>query len=59
MNMNDHKGIIGAVVTGAGGMAAWLPFINEVVQIIAGLVAIVVGIVTVRHYHNKDKRRNQ
>jgi len=54
--MNDNKGLLGSVVTVAGGVASWIPMINELVQITAGLVAIVVGIVTIRHYHNKDKK---
>ena len=54
--MNDNKGLLGSVATVAGGVISWLPMINELVQIAAGLVAIVVGIVTIRHYHNKDKK---
>jgi hypothetical protein len=54
--MNDYKGIVGAAVTVTGGAMSWLPMVNEVVQITAGLVAIVVGIVTIRHYHRKDKK---
>ena len=54
--MNDNKGLLGSVATVVGGVISWLPMINELVQIAAGLVAIVVGIVTIRHYHNKDKK---
>ena len=54
--MNDHKGIIGASVTVTSGAMSWLPMVNEIVQIAAGVVAIVVGIVTIRHYHRKDNR---
>ena len=53
--MNDHKGLIGAITTTAGALVAWLPLINELVQITAGIVAIVVGIVTIRHYNRKDR----
>jgi hypothetical protein len=54
--MNDHKGIFGAAITITGGIVSWLPVVNEVVQILAGLSAIVVAIVTVRHYQRKDRR---
>ena len=53
--MNGHKGILGTVTTSVSAIAAWLPAINEIVQIVAGLVAIVVGIATIIHYHKKDK----
>ena len=53
--MNDHKGIIGTITTASGAIITWLPAINEVVQILAGLVAIAVGIITFRHYYLKDK----
>jgi hypothetical protein len=54
--MNDHKGIVGAAVTATGGVMSWLPMVNEIIQIAAGIVAITVGIVTIRHYHRKDNR---
>lgn len=57
--MSDNKGILGTITTIAGGAASWLPCINEVIQIIAGIVAIIVGIVTIRHYQKKDKEKNK
>jgi hypothetical protein len=55
--MNNQKGIVGAVTTVTGSVVAWLPVVNEVVQILAGLTAIIVGIATVRHYQKKDRRQ--
>jgi len=57
--MSDNKGILGTITTIAGGAASWLPCINEIIQIIAGIVAIIVGIVTIRHYQKKDKEKEK
>jgi hypothetical protein len=54
--MDDNKGILGAVTTATSAFVSWLPAINEIVQIIAGLIAIVCGLVTIRHYLRKDKK---
>lgn len=56
MNEQSGKGILGAITTAAGAVAAWLPMINTVVQIIAGIVAIAVGISTFRYYHRKNQQ---
>jgi tellurite resistance protein TehA-like permease len=53
--MKDHLGLLGTITTLTGGIVSWLPVINEVVQIFAGLIAITVGIATLRHYFKKDK----
>lgn len=53
--MHEHKGLIGTVTTVTGGVIAWLPVINEVVQIVAGLAAIAVAVATLRYYHKKSK----
>ncbi len=58
--MNDSikqvAGAAGVVTTTAGAVVAWLPVVNLVVQILAGIVAIVVGIITANYYHNKNKK---
>lgn len=53
--MSDHKGLIGSATTVAGGIVAWLPIVNEAVQIVAGLAAIAVAVATLRYYHKKSK----
>jgi len=56
--MNEAKhlnGIIGTITTAGGAVVAWLPTVNFVVQIIAGIVAIIVGITTIAYYHKKSK----
>ena len=57
--MNEYKAIVGAVITFAGGVVAWLPVINMVVQLVAGVIAIAVGLATLRHLYYKDKRRRE
>ena len=55
--MNDNKGLIGSATTIFGTIIAWLPVINLVVQIIAGIIAIAVGLMTLRHFYYKEQSR--
>ncbi|MGA3265495.1 MAG: hypothetical protein ABSE16_01580 [Verrucomicrobiota bacterium] len=58
MNSIDNaKGIVGAATTGAGLVLGHLPIINEAVQLVAGVVAIVVGVMTIRHYWKIDRKK--
>jgi hypothetical protein len=54
--IKDHAGLVGSITTAAGATITWLPVINEMVQLIAGVVAIVVGIVTIKYYNRKDRK---
>jgi len=51
--MNDHKGLLGTAVTTLSAFTSILPAINLMVQISAGIMAIVVGFYTARYYRNK------
>lgn len=54
--MNEHRhltGLAGVVTTSSSAVIAWLPEINLCVQIVAGIVAIIVGLFTIRYYHRK------
>jgi len=54
--MNNHvKGLLGVVTTASGAVIAWLPLVNIIIQIMAGIVAIVAGTVTARYYIRKTK----
>ena len=53
--MKEHTGIIGTITTATGAVVANLAIINEAVQIIAGVVAIIVGLITIIHYCKKLK----
>lgn len=41
------KDSIGGAVTGVAASTAWIAVLNDVVQIVAGIVAIIVGLITV------------
>jgi hypothetical protein len=49
----DLKGTTGTATTIGATIASYLPVVNELVQIGAGIVAIVVGILTARYYIKK------
>jgi hypothetical protein len=52
--MNEsQRGALGTATTVGGTFVAWLPHINLIVQIVAGVVAIVVGLATLRYYCRK------
>jgi hypothetical protein len=51
--MNDHKGLLGTSVTAISALTSLLPVVNLLVQIGAGIMAIVVGFYTARYYRNK------
>lgn len=51
--MNDHKGLLGTGVTAISALTSLLPVVNLLVQIGAGIMAIVVGFYTARYYRNK------
>jgi len=51
--MNDHKGLLGTFVTATSALTSILPVVNLLVQIGAGIMAIVVGFYTARYYRNK------
>lgn len=56
--MNDSSSIggkVGVVTTLASATTSILPDVNAVVQIVAGLVAIAVGVMTFIYYYNKNK----
>ena len=55
--MNPDKGILGNITTITLTTISWLPVVNQVVQIIAGLVAIAVGVATFNYYHRKNKSK--
>jgi len=51
--MNNHKGLFGTAVTTISAFTSFLPIVNLLVQISAGIMAIVVGFYTARYYRNK------
>ena len=59
----EQRGLFGGFVTGVAYSVSWavhgivsnLPVINELLQALATLVAIVVGIMTIRHYALRDR----
>jgi len=51
--MSEHKGLLGTAVTALSAFTSILPAINLMVQIGAGVMAIVVGFYTARYYRNK------
>jgi len=51
--MSDHKGLLGTGVTAISALTSLLPVVNLLVQIGAGIMAIVVGFYTARYYRNK------
>lgn len=53
MNESSSKGLLGVVTTTSSTIVAWLPTVNIMVQIVAGCVAIVAGIITARYYLKK------
>lgn len=52
----EAKGIAGTATTIGSAVVAALPTINLIVQIGAGLTAIVVGILTARYYIKKTNQ---
>jgi hypothetical protein len=55
MDTKHLQGILGGAITTGGAVVAWLPTVNLIVQILAGITAIVVGGFTIRYYHRKTK----
>lgn len=55
--MNDHKGLLGLVASWAGWTATILPAVNQVVQLIAGVCAIIASTYTIAYYVSKRRRK--
>lgn len=55
---NDTPGTIGAVTSISMASIAHLEEVEIIVKITAGLVAIVVGIMTIIYYHKKIQKLN-
>ena len=49
--------VVGVGTTGTSSFVAFLPTVNIIVQILAGLTAIVVGFYTAKYYREKSIRR--
>lgn len=49
----------GAITSGVAATISWLGVANEVVQLIAGLVAIVSGLAALWYYIKSNRRLNQ
>lgn len=56
MHESSIKGLLGLATTGGAAIVACLPTVLVVVQIVAGCVAIVAGIFTIRYYNDKRKK---
>lgn len=54
--MNDLPANIAAGASVAGATTAWLTQANQVVSLIAGLVAIVAGIYAILHYRKSLRK---
>jgi predicted transporter len=48
--------VVGVGTTGASSVIAFLPTVNILVQILAGLMAIIVGFYTAKYYREKSIR---
>jgi len=48
-------GLLGSATTFGSAVIALLPTVNLIVQICAGITAIIVGVFTARYYHKKHK----
>lgn len=60
--MNDAPEKVALGVAGAGATisgATWLAQANQIVGILAGLVAIVAGVYAILHYHHLRSLRKQ
>lgn len=55
----NPMGILGATATAGSTIVAVLPTVNLIVQIGAGLTAIVVGVLTARYYLKKTKELDE
>ncbi len=52
-HFKNFTGMLGVSVTTGSAIVAWLPVVNLLVQIGAGITAIVVGLFTIRYYHRR------
>jgi len=53
MNHSHGRGLLGTFTTACSAVVSMLPTVNLLVQISAGITAVIVGIVTARYYIKK------